>query len=528
MAINANAVFEIRSTATANNANGGGFVTGASGTDYSQQNAAQYNLTGASNGAASATVSHASASADMVGNIAHIISGTNFTPGWYEIISVVAGVSITFDRNCTTGAGASGVINIGGALSLNGTGTGISDDAFFESLIAGNKVWIKSGSYTVTAVAITTAAGTASAPINVEGYNSTRGDRPTTDATRPQLNLNTGQLSSGSFFNWSYIYFFTNSSVGVISSGSTNRYWWVKMVNTSTTADRFGLNFVGASTHSQFYFCEFICYRGRAVNIGTTNDAVHFFGCIMRDSNVGVLHSGGSSHQSIYINCLIYGNVTYGMDITGKTGATISILNCTFHGSQNKLGTGINIQTGVAFARVMNCIFSGLAVGIAQADATSLGSIDMSNNFYNNTSDVTNWSKGHLTYALNPNFTSASTLSGATATTSGSVLTQSGADFSSVTDGVDFVYISAGTGVTAGKYKITAHTTTTLTLDIAPGTNATADKVWQINIGNNYGIGPNLKAKGLPSNFPLDLTTSYLDIGAVQRKEPQIAYGSVG
>ena len=70
-----------------------------------------------------------------------------------------------------------------------------------------------------------------------------------------------------------------------------------------------------------------------------------------------------------------------------------------------------------------------------------------------------------------------------------------------------------------GQYKITSHTSTTVTLDIAPGTNATADKVWQITTGRNFGIGTNLKALGFPGAFQAGLTTGYLDIGAVQRQE---------
>ncbi len=160
MAIAATAVWEIRTTATASNANGG-FYNAAIGTnDYSQQDSAQYNLTGATSSGAGAVILHASAAADMVGNGAHVISGTNFTAGWYEIISVVAGVSITVDRAVTTGIGATGVVNIGGALSL-----GSSDDAVFESPSAGNIMWVKAGTYTLGGTVNIAKAGTTGLPI---------------------------------------------------------------------------------------------------------------------------------------------------------------------------------------------------------------------------------------------------------------------------------------------------------------------------------------------------------------------------
>ena len=68
--------------------------------------------------------------------------------------------------------------------------------------------------------------------------------------------------------------------------------------------------------------------------------------------------------------------------------------------------------------------------------------------------------------------------SGETATISSSVLSQTGADFGDVTDNVDYVYIRKGTGVTPGFYKITAHTTTTLTLQTNPGDSSAGDVVF--------------------------------------------------
>ena len=56
----------------------------------------------------------------MKDNIINITGGTNFTTGHYQIISVVVGVSVTVDRNCTTAAGAAGTANIGGAKQTIG------------------------------------------------------------------------------------------------------------------------------------------------------------------------------------------------------------------------------------------------------------------------------------------------------------------------------------------------------------------------------------------------------------------------
>src|SRR5580700_5454967 len=94
--------------------NGGGFVQGSSGTDWSQQNAAQYALTGMSATSSGPNITTSSASNDMVGNIIQITGGTNFTTGFYQIISVNVNLSITVDRTVVTGTATGGTGNIGG------------------------------------------------------------------------------------------------------------------------------------------------------------------------------------------------------------------------------------------------------------------------------------------------------------------------------------------------------------------------------------------------------------------------------
>ncbi len=169
MAISSTIVWRVQATATAANANGGGFKPGASGTDYSQQNAAQYNLTGMTTAGVTAILLTASASADMVGNIAHIISGTNFTVGWYEITSVSPGVSITLDRNCASGIGALGAVNIGGAISLGSSTTNQTDTNWAAVPISGNTIYL-TGSVTFAAT-FTVATGVSLIGIQTQAYS---------------------------------------------------------------------------------------------------------------------------------------------------------------------------------------------------------------------------------------------------------------------------------------------------------------------------------------------------------------------
>ena len=87
-AVSANTVWDIRPATGSDSANSCGFVTGASGTDYSQQTSPQYTLTGVISSGSGNVVLTASASADMVGNILLVVSGTNFNTGRFQITSV--------------------------------------------------------------------------------------------------------------------------------------------------------------------------------------------------------------------------------------------------------------------------------------------------------------------------------------------------------------------------------------------------------------------------------------------------------
>lgn len=510
MALNAAMVFEVRSTATAGNANGGGFKTGSSGVDYSQQDAAQYSLTLVTTAAADAILLTSSASADMVGNIAFISAGTNFTVGRYEIISVSVGVSITLDRTCTTAAGAAGVVAIGGALSL-----GSSDDAIFETLVAGNKMWIKGGSgpitYNLGGTVTIGASGSSANVINIEGYALTRGDKPLND-TRPVLNAGAVTFTNGILIYWSNIAF-TGTAASVFTTNSYNNIISCKFTNTSITADRVALT---GKNNTFVFACEMISYRGSAfLSSGGTRYTVD--SCYLHDSKAGATHNS-SALSCNYINNIFRNFTTNAIVCQGASTEEINIIRNTIHGCNNT-GTAISFASGVQQPHVYNNTISNFSVGISHS-GVQVSQFDNYNNMFNNTTDVSAWVKGANDISITPGF-SISDVTGTNGTTSGNILTSAGKDFTvlGVVAGRDFIYIVSGTGVTAGIYGITAVGTTTLTLDIAPGTSAVADKVYQISVGADFSVSTNLKATAYPGAFPGGYTTGYQDIGAVQRLE---------
>ena len=483
--------------------------------DYSQGTAAILTATDYTSIAASSTMTSATGgfTKAMIGNGYHqTTTGTGGfgVVGWYEIVNVASGTSLTLDRSPNNGSASVGCTGyIGGALSMNST----LDDDVFELGLAGMRYFAKAGNFTMGETINIAVSGGGTNNIVIEGYNTIRGDGTPT-STHPVFILGATAFTLGA--NWD-IYFvnFTTTTAAGVAVGSNAKMVGCKVTNTSTTADRAAIT---SGTDTLFLACEIISYRGRAIN--ATSTVIHVIGCYIHDCNMGINTSATTAGQT-FINNIISGCVTTAINFTGNVQGGMLIIGNTIYGAENKLGTGISIPTlsgNPTDIRVINNIFTGLVTGITSADPLYTGYNDY-NCFYNNTTDVTNWKKGYHDTAVNPTFTSVAQLTGSTATTSGSVLTQSGGDFSTVVAGRDFLHLVSGTGVTAGVYGITAATSTTVTLDIAPGTDATADKVWRITTGRNFAIGTNLKALGTPTVFPAGLTTSYVDIGAAQRQE---------
>lgn len=511
--------WEIRTTG--DNRNGGGFNAARGGTDRSQQDSPHASGTdlASSNGTTnpcvvtSATYNFTSADA---GNIIHIRAGTNWTLGWYEIVST-SGNAATLDRACGSSASISdGTWRLGGAYRIGTANALTLDDAFFESGVPGNVFWIKSGTYTPGESIAISVTATAAAPYSILGYNATRGDNPT-GANRPHFDLGASSIFTGQAF-----YVIQNMSVTGGAPTLTNFGADSVISNTKIIHTRTATNGIAFSAANDIILrnVEVVSYRGYAI---ACNCRVVLAGCYVHNSSVGVRLSGTAGGLTM-VNSILADNYTAAIEAAAAVGAVSVIWNSTLYGAESKRGTGVLLSTGATNFRIYNSIIYGFVTGVSHADASNDGRDDF-NAYYNNTTNTSNWTQGPNNLAVNPQFASVTQLTGSTATTSGSVLTQSGANFSAVTDNQDYAYIVSGTGVTVGKYLITSHTTDTITLDIAPGNSAGGDVVWQVTTGNNFAVGANMKAAGTPGAFPGGRTTGYLDIGAVQRVEPASSGG---
>ncbi len=487
--------------------------------DYSQATAGILSLTDGACTTGSSTFTSATGSFTpaMVGNVLHInsVTGVGTLVGWYEITGYTNATTITLDRTCapTNNATAANFI-VGGALSLNSS----LEDSYFEQIQGGNRVFFKSGTYTAGGtVAVASTASTGTNPSNIIGYTSIRGDA-CTGSNRPIIALAANTYTFGQFQNVHNMSF-TGTAASVYNGGTGTRTQNVKALNSSTTATRAAFS---GGTDSFNFDIECVCQLGRGLY--HINNNAKYQGVYAHHSHTGV-YVGTS--RGAFSDILIYGCSIVG--IAGAT-ATTYLTGCTIRGYASPVSgtTGVLISNAIDGQYITNSIISGWATGVAQATAQRFSNRGAYNCFYNNTANATLYNLDSTDITTDPSFTDVTELTGSTATTSGSVLTQSGGDFSTVTDNVDYVYIVSGTGVTVGMYLITSHTATTITLNNAPGTNATANKVWKITIGKDLSVGTNMKAQGFPGAFPGSSTTSYLDIGAVQRQEPAGGGGGSG
>ncbi len=181
MALGSTVIWEVRTTG--DDENGGGYQD-LGGVDYSQQDVAELSAADFAclDGSDVLTSATGGFTADMVGNIIQIASGTNFVVGFYRIDGFNSSNSLELDRSPVSGGdGSSGVGSVGGALWTPGKAAEVA-------VVSGQKIYVKSGTYTLT-----TSTPGATGPvvlanhtqILIEGYETTRGDlgaKPVIDA----------------------------------------------------------------------------------------------------------------------------------------------------------------------------------------------------------------------------------------------------------------------------------------------------------------------------------------------------------
>lgn len=314
--------------------NGGCYVTGSSGTDFSQQTGAQKAFTDLVVGATTTqatSVAHPFASTD-VGNCVQVISGTGCTAGYFYIVSV-ASVTATLDRSLGTAASVC-TANEGGALASwvqLQTNLGLTTSA---------SAWMKGGTYSVASM-VDIAGGAGNAGVTaITGYTATRGDggQPTLQATAglgggdkfiahfggatPSgvvmshfiLDCNGQSFTGGLYFQHS---FETAKDIAVLGCSDVGIRWdnssLCVLCSTTNTPSTASGNHTGAVLNS--------------------NTGANCFNCSLLGSTVNGAPGVSGGCGGVWIN----------VTIANFTGTTADAWSCTTFEDQNLIISGANI-----------------------------------------------------------------------------------------------------------------------------------------------------------------------------------------
>lgn len=363
MALSAATVWEVR-TAGSDTACSGGFIAGASGTDYSQQNAAQYTGTNlVIDGALNTKVTSATHNfvAADVGNLIQVTAGTNFTVGFYQIVSVASNAA-TLDRAVGTVGATGGTFAVGGALATPGMA--------FSAVVGGNDIYVKAGgtfsvsvnTNNVASGKMAMPAGTVTDPTRLIGYSTTR--TPTNTDTKPVVQVAAGPTGSlvaaAGNYNEVYNVDFDGNSKAIIGLDDGGAY--VRYVRCRVHGFAGGQAVVGFGP-GQILLCEIDNNTQQGLKWGGVA-----WGCYIHDNVSIALYTNGT--KAFFAYCIIDTTTTLGASegAVYVNQADTTLLNCVVY-SSNK--DGVYIAGG--WVTAINCIAEGCTLnGFTAASAGTM------------------------------------------------------------------------------------------------------------------------------------------------------------
>ena len=468
---------------TGDNANGGGFYNADPGVsvDYPLANTSYAYTDIVIDAVTNTKITSATrpfVGADA-GNIINITAGTGFTVQRVQITSVDGSNVATCDKAVGTVASTGGTGTLGGALA-------VPTDALLELNIAGNTWWVKADTYTFLGN-ISVAAGGAyyDTYSYLIGYSSTRGDNPTM-SNRP---------------------FFAMGGYGLVFTGD---YWVIKNIagigsysycvcidrgsiidncsacNISTTAGRTALISTSNSLgeHGIIIKSEGVSINGIGIDPGV---GVALF-CYAHDSATGIQLT---FEGAIALGCISAYCTTYGVKLSGNVRR---LINSTVVGSLAPGSVGIYGSSN-ALCSILGNIISNWGTGANLPSTSSRSHTIDYNNWYNNTVDVVNITKGENDIALDPQFVAVGN--------QGNNLCTNGADWTGATGSTPptgWAVVTAGTFTItasgqAGDYLKIAHNGTNNNPGISFAITTEVGKSYLITYYAQKGTATNLTAK---------------------------------
>lgn len=398
-ALAATVQWDVRTTGSDNN--GGGFDGAGSGagTDFSQQNAAQYTFadlastSGTTNPCVVTSASHNFVAADNR-NILHVSAGTNWTTGWYEIVST-AGNAATLDRACGSVASISGgTYFVGGALQTM--------DQANTNLVTSNTVNVKSGTYTrTTSLAITV-------PSTWVGFQTTHLDyaaQPLVTTATNSTNLITisGGASNSAIDNFSFTNTAATPAIGILSVTSNSTMQTIR--NCSFSGFTNGINGDNVGAHFEFTrlflsAVEIKSSTADGLNV-SASDVWIDSSWIHDNTGAGIVNTSTGSVYSIS-NTILSGNGAKGISLS-SSGSYLYLVSSTVANNTSDGVFGSSTQFLIS-----NSIFYGNTAFGVNGNSALIANGGRNNAYGSNTSGPRNnfpVSQGDLTLTANP-FTS--------------------------------------------------------------------------------------------------------------------------
>lgn len=465
MALSPSTVWETRGTGgigPGNDNNGGGINALTVVTDYSQQNAAQLTLTDLATTGVVTTLTSVTGgfTAAMVGNLIHIVSGTNFTAGFYEITVVTNTNTVTLDRAPTSAAGVAGTGSVGGALA---TLTAVAPVA-----VASNKIYCNGAFTTTASIAFAQSSTPSSATgwaVRVIGYGAVRNDSGHATLT---LTANTG------------ITVINMSGVGI----------WVE--NLDVDCGSFGTSTAfSVGTHSMTRRCKAANFTTLGFNVTGGNDAIVECEATGGGSGATAGINMAASVSNYVTRCYVHDNACPGINLNNNTGASFNLVTNNTGASSDGIrftGTGNSIHNNT-------CHGNG-GDGIKGSGGNMLGDLVKNNLLTNNggfgiTMTSGNW-PSDFAYDGNAYGGGASANTGGTRNHMNSDATGAG-QVNPYLNPKDVI-------LSASPY-------------VGPTSGGTAN----FGLNNTAGGGAAVRGKGAPGPFPgITATVGSLDMGAVQ------------
>lgn len=432
-------VWEVRPTNGSDN-NGGGFLTGATGTDFSQQNSPQQAYTDlvAASTTTITSVARPFSSVD-VGNIINITSGTGWTTGRYQIISVTV-VTATMDRAIATNGSTGGHGNLGGALATWNLLANLNDGA--TASITTVKAFVKAEA-TITITARPDFQHLTN--LSITGYTSSRTDNGQVSVTTSNGTDNLILFRGSGYLIVGNVHF---------SDSSGTRHQAIQSVNSFDTCIITNCIFDGHS---------------KAIDFTSNTNTIKKL--VVRQCEVKNCIGAGLSLQIVnnghIDDCFIHDNTGNGVDIL----ATATAMGLTFN----------------------RCAIRANAIGVKSVDDGAVG--NNSALFFLNCAIVSNTSDGIKHVGTGTNFSVVTYLQG--------TIIYGNTGFGiNVASGL-LLYCLGGYNAFGSNTGGARNNFPTLTGDVALTANPfTSDSTGDFSLNSTSGGGPVCKSAGFPPSFP--------------------------